>query len=138
MPEKRTGTDSIRQYVRSNYIERTRRSRQQTFVVRAGDVHAALDLHNRIPQVCQALRSKKFLKENGIELERWEGPPSGNSTTVLFHYRFAAPAPENETAGGDWFSSVRGLGKEVFRSLGGGEAFLRAERAKFYGDKTSR
>jgi hypothetical protein len=36
------------------------------------------------------------------------------------------------------FLRLRGIAKEVFRSLGGGEAFIRRERENFYGDNTQR
>ena len=35
----------------------------------------------------------------------------------------------------DAWSRLRGALKEVFAELGGGEAYLRAERGKFYGDE---
>jgi hypothetical protein len=40
------------------------------------------------PQICTAIRSKKFLNENNLEIERIDGPPSGQSTTVVVYYRF--------------------------------------------------
>jgi len=63
-----------------------------------GNVQTAVRLSNRVSLVCQALRSSKFLDENHLVLERWEGQPSGRSTTVAFTYRLLheeekAPAP---------------------------------------------
>ena len=42
---------------------------------------------NNTPQVCNALRSDKFLRENGLEITAVDGPPSKLSTTVVVHYR---------------------------------------------------
>jgi hypothetical protein len=38
---------------------------------------------------------------------------------------------EKPAGGIDAFLALRGIGKEVFASLGGGEAFIRRERAEF-------
>jgi len=100
--------------------------------VKAGEVQKAVGLQNRIANVCQALKGKKFLKENHLTLEKVEGPPSGTSTTVRFVYRLngAAPAPEQSPV--LRLLELWGIGKELFESLGGGEAYLRNEREDFY------
>ncbi len=98
----------------------------------AGEVLKALHLPNRAPAVCQVLRGRKFLVENNLILEKQEGPPSGLSTTATFTYRLA---DHHETPGdqakSDW-ASLRGIAKNTFAALGGGEAFLKSEREKFY------
>jgi len=38
----------------------------------------------------------------------------------------------------DHFEGLRGLLKEAFQSLGGGECFLREERNRFYGHRTAK
>jgi hypothetical protein len=53
----------------------------------AGEVQKGVHLSNRVSLVCQALKSHKFLAENHLLIEKWEGPPSGMSTTVTFTYR---------------------------------------------------
>jgi hypothetical protein len=53
--------------------------------IRAGDIHKELGFSRRIPVVCSALRSRKFLKNCGIELTYIDGP--NNSTTTSFTYR---------------------------------------------------
>jgi hypothetical protein len=126
-------SDRIRDYVRREYIEPARRRREVAVRIVAGDVHRALHLTNRVPVVCSALSSKGFLKENRLEMNR-EGPPSGLSTTVVFTYRFAnedsgkSPKPSRSP-----FYSFRGIAKDVFQALGGGEAFIRSEREQFHG-----
>jgi hypothetical protein len=130
-----THTDRVREYARREYIDPARSRRQSTVRIVAGEVQKAVRLTNRVPLVCQALKSTKFLTENHLILEKVEGPPSGMSTTVTFTYRILddggrqnATEPE-----GDPFRRLRGVAKEVFRSLGGGEAFLRGEREQFHG-----
>jgi len=129
-----THADRVRDYARREYIEPARARRQATVRVVAGEVQKAVRLSNRVSLVCQALKSNKFLTENHLLLEKWEGPPSGMSTTVAFTYRvlddIQPPAAQPE----EWpFRKLRGVAKEVFDSLGGGEAFLRNEREEFHG-----
>src|SRR5271167_492100 len=98
-----TSSQIIREYARKKYIEPAVERREQRIRIRAGDVHKALALKNRVPAVCQALESKAFLQENDLILEAKEGPPSGQSTTVVFTYRIAKNeqpgAPEAKFSG---------------------------------------
>src|SRR5689334_3175810 len=84
-------TDLVRSYVEQHAIASARREGRVEFSVVAGDVHKALGFSNRVPLVCQALRSKRFLNNNGLELKSQSGPPSGLSTTMTFTYRFVIP-----------------------------------------------
>jgi hypothetical protein len=129
-----THADRVREHARLEYIEPARRRHESTIRIVAGEVQKAVRLSNRVALVCQALKSHKFLDENHLVLEKWEGPPSGMSTTVTFTYRFLDDADQNssETAG-SLFLQLRGIAKDVFQSLGGGEAFIRKEREEFYG-----
>jgi hypothetical protein len=127
-----TGAEQVREYARVTYIEPARKRHESTVRIMAGDVHKALRLEGRVPSVCQALGGSKFLTENHLILEKREGPPSGQSTTVVFTYRLA----DEQAAPDRWEESpllrLEGIGKEVFQSLGGGEAFIRRERERFY------
>jgi hypothetical protein len=82
--------------------------------------------------VCSALASRAFLDDNDLELERREGPPSGISTTVVFSYRFKRKSTEDNPRRSDFYA-LRGIAKEVFAALGGGETFINAERDAFRG-----
>jgi hypothetical protein len=102
------------------------------------------------PQVCTALRTGKFLKENGLEIEGIDGPPSGLSTTVVVRYRVAnsnphrvqsvpsSPAAESNQQPEELpvarahrlFEGLRGLLKEELAEYGGGEAFIRWMRSE--------
>ena len=128
-----THADRVREHARLEYIEPARRRHESTIRIVAGDVQKAMRLSNRVPLVCQALKSHKFLDENHLVLEKWGGPPSGMSTTVVFTYRLAEGGRASSQEA-EWpFLRLRGIGKEVFQSLGGGEAFIRKEREEFYG-----
>jgi hypothetical protein len=127
-----TPTQLVRDHVRNTYVEPALRARKPGFQVVAGDVHRALRFHNRVPLVCQALKSRKFLAENNLTLERTEGPPSGLGTTATFFYRVAGKAGARESDRAEaGFLRFRGIAKDVFQSLGGGEKFIRSERNKF-------
>jgi|tagenome__1003787_1003787.scaffolds.fasta_scaffold19309963_1 hypothetical protein len=126
--------DRVRDYARQKYIEPARRRHDSTIRIVAGEVQKAVRLSNRVSLVCQALKSHKFLDENHLVLERWDGPPSGMSTTVTFTYRLAEEAGQSSSRPAESpFLRLRGIAKDVFQSLGGGEAFIRKERARFYG-----
>lgn len=129
-----TKSDAVREYAKEQYIEPARRRREPTVRVIAGDVQRALRLDNRTPLVCAALRSKKFLDQNAIALEKQEGPPSGSSTTVAFTYRLEAESQPSEVDLNNYpLLRLYGIGKEMYRKLGGGEAFHRKMREPFYG-----
>jgi hypothetical protein len=124
--------DQVREHARQEYIEPARRRGDSIVRIVAGDVQKAARLVNRTALVCQALKSHKFLKENHLALERWDGPPSGMSTTVTFTYRLAGPPPAaGQPPGESPLLQLWGIGKEVFQSLGGGEAFIRSEREQW-------
>jgi hypothetical protein len=130
-------TDQVRDYARRKYIDAARRRGESVVQIVAGDVHKALGLSNRVPVVCNALSSKSFLEENKIVLESREGPPSGLSTTVRFTYRLLdQKGAADEGVSRSPFLGLRGIAKRVFQELGGGEAFIRAERDQF--DKPAR
>lgn len=128
-------SDQVREYAKRHYIDPARRRRETRVRIVAGDVHRALRLVNRVPAVCSALSSKAFLEANRLRLESREGPPSGLSTTVTFTYGFAG-GPEKGDESLKSFDSFRGVAKDVFAALGGGEAFIRAERAAWETPKT--
>jgi hypothetical protein len=130
MTEKKT--DRVREYAHAAYIEPARRRNEPVVRIVAGEVQKAVGLTNRVPLVCQALRSKKFLQENNLVLEAAEGPRSGMSTTVAFTYRLLGGQPEGQNAPRkSGFLELRGIAKDVFQSLGGGEAFIRRQREHF-------
>ena len=127
-------SDAVRQHAIENYISPAQRRRERTVSVNVGAVHKALRLGNRVPLVCSALESRKFLRENGLRLVSRTGPPSGQSTTVTYTYEFVDKERDNKGADRqDAWKRLRGALKDVFAELGGGENYLRNERANFYG-----
>ena len=64
----------IRDSAYKKYIKPTREKGSRTVTVRAGDVHEAMGLKSRMPTVCGALGTNKFLKQNNLRLFDREGP----------------------------------------------------------------
>ena len=132
-------SDSIRDYASEVYVRTARQKGLRSFSINVGEVHKALTLQNRVPPVCTALRSAKFLELNGLRMVSESGPPSGLSTTVVYTYEFV-----DDDKGGrvdtrqDAWNRLRGALKDVFAELGGGENYLRNERANFYGQGKDR
>jgi hypothetical protein len=128
---KRIGADDIREYGAKAFVVPARQRGQERFSIRVGDVVRELRLYRSIPAVCSALKTKEFRRANGLRLVDETGPKSGLSTTTVFTYEFVDPEPPAEPHVDAW-SRLRGALKEVFAELGGGEAYLQAERSKFY------
>lgn len=140
-------SDQIKKLAESKYITPAVQKGQVEFSIKVRDVLDDLRTAGfppgHTPQVCSALRTAKFLRENGLEIKEVEGPPSKMSTTVVFHYRVAKPtrqadAPQNESEmaeGSDeetpaarakrLTDGLRGLLKEEMAAHGGAEGFLR-------------
>src|SRR5260370_37256523 len=85
-PEAHRASDAMRRHAYEKYISVARRRREKIISINVGEVHRALALNNRVPLVCAALGSKKFLTEHGLRILSKTGPPSGQSTTVTFTY----------------------------------------------------
>jgi hypothetical protein len=131
---KTSDSDLIREYARTQYLEPARQRGESTVRIVVGDIVRPLRLTGRVPNVCQSLRSKIFLETNGLRIVGQEGPPSGLGTRVAITYSLGNAAEEQEVE--SRFASLlrlRGIAKEVFASLGGGEAFIRGERSQFHG-----
>src|SRR5208282_2553686 len=137
------GAKSIREYIRSRYLEPARQRRETLVTIRAGDIHRELGLRNRVPNVCQVMESKLLENEAGVKVSSKQGPPSGRGTTLTVTYAVNLEEPasarlpaHSESGAADpttsiamdqpWvrlFYELRGMGKELFAAEGGGEAF---------------
>src|SRR5882724_2330455 len=124
--------DRIRMHGRERYARPARESKQERFSIRAGDVVRELGMSGRAPAVCSALKSREFLKHNNLHLVEKSGPKSGQSTTVTYTYEFLDSGGGESAAPNPW-QELCGIAKDIFASLGGGEAYIRGERANFYG-----
>lgn len=124
-------SDQVRDHVCKGYLNPAIKRGETVLTVNVGDVHRALALDNRVPLVCAALKSRKFLEENGLRLMSKTGPPSGQSTTVTFTYEVLA-SKQKPSASINPLLGLRGIAKGLFEELGGGEAFIRNERNSFH------
>ncbi|HEX3941270.1 MAG TPA: hypothetical protein VHX11_07295 [Acidobacteriaceae bacterium] len=138
-----TRSEEIRKHVLEQYITPAREKGLDWVTVRAGDVHRYFHWTGRMPSVCQALGSHKFERQAGVALVEKSGPPSGQSPTVKFTYRLlsgqgsdqddaAVPSRAAEPSSRKnppTLMDLFGIGKDAFRRAGGGEAFLKKERA---------
>jgi hypothetical protein len=133
-------TDKVRRTASERYIFPARRRQETTVAIHSGDFGKYLVQNNvlppnRFPIICNALRSRAFLRENGLTLEKVQGPPSGKSSTVTFVYKLQplrrSSAPQQATAAAPSFMSLRGILKSSYQKLGGAEAFHRRESASW-------
>lgn len=128
---KKIGADEIRDYSTRTFVVPARQRGQGRFSIRVGDVVRELRLYQSVAAVCSALKTKKFQCANHLKLVDATGPESGLSTTVVFTYEFIDEEHSADPSSDAW-ARLRGALKEVFADLGGGEAYLRAERSNFY------
>ena len=133
-------SDTIRAHGCEKYVLPARERRASRFSIRAGDVVNELGIGaSRAAAVCSALKTHQFLRDNELRLIEATGPKSGLSTTVVYTYEFANSAASTLGASArseDAWSRLRGALKDVFAEMGGGEAYLRAERSNFYGSES--
>lgn len=80
-----TLADKIRWYAIENYVDPARQARRPEVTVRAGEIHKEMGLSGRLPAVCGALGTIKFLEYANLELLDRTGPNQGASST--FRYR---------------------------------------------------
>jgi hypothetical protein len=150
-------SDLVRSVATENYVRPAILAGKTKFSVAVRDVMQDLQRKgfppSNYPQICTAIKTGKFLKENGIEIESVDGPPSGLSTTVVVHYRVAnsqtlpnaqfSPTTNFDTKAVEEFpgetsearaerltEKLRGLLKDELAEFGGGEAFIRWIRSE--------
>jgi hypothetical protein len=131
-------SDLTKKHVIETHVKPARFKGERTLQIRVGNVLKELGWTNRTPSVFSTLSSRAFQRQAGLELiEKRGGPASGGpSTTVQFVYRvlkegsiaqfskaIAKPIPN-----GAGLEKLYGILAEEFAALGGGEAFLKAER----------
>lgn len=136
-------SDQVRSVARDRYVTPALHAGQTSFAIKVRNVLDDLVPLgfpvNNTPQVCNALRSEKFLRENGLEITAVDGPPSKLSTTVVVHYRAVgkglgekrnvpaeAGATVDATARAKRLTeALRGLLKDELKEHGGAEGFVR-------------
>jgi len=135
-PKLHSPSDAVREHACDVYVGPARQRGLKKFQINVGQVHRRLALENRIPLVCQALKSAKFLGANSLRLISETGPPSGQSTTVTYTYEFI-DGDKSDSPREDAWGEMRGGLKDVYAELGGGENYLRKERETFEPRKES-
>jgi hypothetical protein len=125
--------DRIRLYAKEHYVLAARSLGARRFSIPVKEPVRSLDMGRSVPAVCNALKTDKFLEDNHLRIVETVAPPSGQSTTVVYTYEFIDEelAPPGEAEENAW-AGLRGALKDIFAELGGGEAYLRAERNNFY------
>lgn len=83
--------DWIRRFVRVN-LESLSTRRGDLLIVRAGDVSDAMCLFSRMPNICQALRGRKFQDDARLQLLRQSGPKAGRTAEFVYR-RIGVPRP---------------------------------------------
>jgi hypothetical protein len=128
-------TVATKRHVIAVYVGPARQRGEKTVMVRVGNVLKELGWTNRTPSVFSTLSSKAFQKEAGVELiEKRGGPASGGpSTTVQFIYRLLDQSSPDQPGAmvvpnGAGLLELYGILVDTYRDLGGGEAYLKAER----------
>lgn len=131
-------SDSVLQFVREHYARPARANSQVVVEVRAGDVHSGLRWSRRVPLVCAALNSKRLQKASGLELIEKFGPPSGQSTTMVYRYRVLPTSGGKQESGGPdptaptgGLLALYGICSGMYPEPGGAEAFIRSQRENF-------
>jgi hypothetical protein len=145
--------DAIRKFATFHYVRPAVLAGDREFAIPVKAISEGLkaqgvEMSGRTPQICSALRTGKFLRQNGLEISSIAGPPSGQSPTVVFHYRVTgseAGMPPSVQAQGDegeqstetpeeWAHRLTGklcgLLKEEITAMGGTEAFIRWVRSQ--------
>lgn len=141
-------SDQVRSVASDRYVKPALRAGQTSFAIKVRNVLDDLVPlgfpPNNTPQVCNALRSEKFLRDNGLEITSVDGPPSKLSTTVVVHYRkigkglAAQELLSGATSGAEdaaarakrLADALKGLLKEELKEHGGAEAFVRWVRSE--------
>lgn len=62
--------DRIREFTLRTFIQPAIRANKLEITIRAGDVHSAMQLRDRMPAVCSALESRKFQELCGLKLRK--------------------------------------------------------------------
>ncbi len=76
--------DEVHAYCAKKYVEPARTRGENTFSIRAGDVHDALGYRNRVPLVCSALGASIFEERFRLRRAAVEGPLNGANTVFRF------------------------------------------------------
>ena len=146
-------SDKIRLLVSERYVQPALKLGSDRLSIRVKDVLKDVagdpSARGRTPAICEVLQGRKLLRENDLEIEGVEGPPSRQSTTVVVHYRILHPGIHKGRWAGDskgdrimqattisdreespreragrLTNRMAGLLKDEMAAYGGGDAFM--------------
>ncbi len=144
-------SDQVRAVAQAEFVRPASRAGKEGFSIPVRDLMKSLEARgfprNHTPQICSALQTKKFLRENGLEIVDIDGPDSKMSTTVVVHYRIKGNVPglesnpraespvdskeeEPQARAKRLVDKLRGLLKQEIADYGGAEAFMRWVRSE--------
>jgi len=142
-------SDRIRELATAKYVKPALSAGQQSFSIRVRDLLNDLRTEGfpqrNTPQVCSALVTSKFLRDNDLSIDRVEGPPSLQSPRVVVHYRVgrvasstgntiapinqkvSEPQPLEDPSERAFrlTEKLRGILKEELKEYGGADGFMR-------------
>ncbi len=131
-------TEMTKKHVIAAYVEPARVKGETIVRVKVGTIQKELGWTNRTPSVFSTLSSRDFQEEAGLELiDKTGGPPSGGpSTTWQFTYRLLPQIRKSGGTGeivpnGSGLMALYGILAGAYEAFGGGEAYLKAERASW-------
>lgn len=79
-----TLADEIRSFVIDQIIIPARVSEKRYVIIRSGDIHRAMNLNSRMPAVCSAIGSNKFLEQSKTKQVSRKGPNQGATVEWVF------------------------------------------------------
>lgn len=135
-------SEKIRFMAQMKYVNPAVKSGHTRFSIKVRDLISDLQAEGYpptyTPQICSALQTRKFLLENGLEIEEVEGPPKKVSPTVVIKYRVQkrddsqgvaatrnVPGQNPSDRALRLTEKLRGILKDELAEYGGGEAFIR-------------
>ena len=74
--------DRLRERAREHYVNPARAAGHREVVIRAGDLHDGMGLSNRVPAVCGAIGTERFLETARLRLLGRTG--TGQGKNALF------------------------------------------------------
>jgi len=139
-------SDQVRTVALDRYVKPALRAGHMHFSVAVRDLMQHLQAdgfpERNWPQICTAIQTGKFLRENGLEIEGVDGPPKKQSSTVVVRYRITGnnnaqssgtegpPLAESDSESPqDWAlrltERLRGLMRDEIAARGGTEGYIR-------------
>jgi hypothetical protein len=119
----------IREHARLRYVEPARRSGKARFSIRCGTIAKELGVSNRIAHICTALKTRNFLRPNGLRLVETSGRRS-----VVYIYEFLDATARATAASSSIFQKLlrlEGILRDTYKELGGAGRAIQEERERY-------